>query len=102
MSAIAPPPPEGRIRVERQGGLMLIGVDRPAKLNGFTPQMLDQLSRAYQRFEDEEDARVAVLHAFGSHFSAGLQLDLFEERLRSGASLSTSGLVDPFQLRPPL
>jgi enoyl-CoA hydratase/carnithine racemase len=101
MSGIGPAPPEGRIRVERRGALMLIGIDRPAKLNGFTPQMLDQLSRAYQRFEDDADARVAVLHAFGPHFSAGLQLDLFEERLRSGRLLSTEGLVDPFQLRPP-
>jgi enoyl-CoA hydratase len=73
----------------------------PAKLNGFTPQMLDQLSQAYHRFEDDPSARVAVLYAFGPHFSAGLQLDLFEERLRSGRPLSTEGLVDPFQLRPP-
>jgi enoyl-CoA hydratase/carnithine racemase len=101
MSEVEPPPPEGRIRVERLGGLMLIGVDRPAKLNGFTPQMFDELSLAYQRFEDEGDARVAVLHAFGKHFSAGLQLDLFEQRLLSGRPLSTEGLVDPFQLRPP-
>ena len=102
MSELAPPPPKGRIRVERRGALMLIGVDRPAKLNGFTPQMFAELSLAYQRFEDDAEARVAVLHAFGAHFSAGLQLDLFEERLRAGRSLSTEGLVDPFQLRPPL
>jgi enoyl-CoA hydratase len=100
MSEIGPAPPEGQIRVERRGALMLIGIDRPAKLNGFTPEMIDQLSQAYQRFEEDARARVAVLHAFGPHFSAGLQLDLFEGRLRSG-SLSTEGLVDPFQLRPP-
>ena len=101
MSDPTPPPPEGRIRVERRGSLTLIGVDRPAKLNGFTPEMFDQLSRAFQDFEDDPGARVAVLHAFGPHFSAGLQLDLFEERFRSGRLLSTDGLVDPFQLRPP-
>ena len=76
MSEIGPPPPEGRIRVERRGAVMLIGIDRPAKLNGFTPEMIDQLSHAYQRFEDDADARAAVLHAVGPHFSAGLQLDL--------------------------
>ncbi len=101
MSDNAPSPPEGRIRVERRAALMLIGVDRPAKLNGFTPQMFDQLSWAFQRFEDDAEARVAVLHAFGPHFSAGLQLDLFEEHLGSGRLLSTDGLIDPFQLRPP-
>jgi enoyl-CoA hydratase/carnithine racemase len=101
MDETASPPPEGRIRVERRGAVMLIGVDRPAKLNGFTPEMFAQLSQAFQRFQDDADARVAVLHAFGPHFSAGLQLDLFEERFRSGRSLSIEGLVDPFQLRPP-
>jgi enoyl-CoA hydratase/carnithine racemase len=102
MSETAPPPPEGRIRTERRGPLLMIGIDRPAKLNGFTPEMLDQLCRAYQRLEDDHDARVAVLHAFGPHFSAGLQLDLFEERFRRGRLLPTEGLVDPFQLTPPL
>jgi len=100
MSEIGPPPPEGRIRVERRGAVMLIGIDRPAKLNGFTPEMIHQLSQAYQRFEDDAQARAAVLHAFGPHFSAGLQLDLFKERLRT-SPLSTEGLIDPFQLRPP-
>lgn len=101
MSDTAPPPAEGRIRVERRGPLLMIGIDRPAKLNGFTPEMLDQLCRAYQSLEDDPYARVAVLHAFGPHFSAGLQLDLFEERFRGGRLLSTEGLVDPFQLTPP-
>ena len=100
MSETTPPPPEGRIRVERRGALMLIGIDRPTKLNGFTPQMVDQLSLAYQRFEDDAEARVAVLHGFGQHFSAGLQLDLFEDRLHS-SPVSTAGLADPFQVRPP-
>jgi enoyl-CoA hydratase len=99
MSEIAAPPPEGRVRVERRGAVMLIGIDRPAKLNGFTPEMIHQLSQAYQRFEDDAHARAAVLHAFGPHFSAGLQLDLFVERLHT-SPLSTVGLVDPFQLRP--
>jgi len=31
---------EGRITTELRDGLFLIGIDRPAKLNGFTPVML--------------------------------------------------------------
>ena len=31
---------EGRINTELQDRVFLIGIDRPAKLNGFTPQML--------------------------------------------------------------
>jgi enoyl-CoA hydratase len=92
---------EGCIRVEEQGALILIGIDRRAKRNSFTPKMFDQLSVAYQRFEDSSDARVAVLYACGDHFSAGLQLDLFETQLRAGQPLARSTGVDPFQLRPP-
>jgi enoyl-CoA hydratase len=95
------PGDEGCIRVERRGALMLIGIDRRLKRNSFTPQMFDQLSAAYQRFEDEGDARVAVLYALGDHFSAGLQLDLFEMQLHAGQPLAPETGVDPFQLRPP-
>jgi enoyl-CoA hydratase len=102
MTQSSPAPSEGRIVVERSGALMLIGIDRPAKRNGFTPTMFEELGRAYQRFEDEPDTRVAVLHAFGDHFSAGLQLDQFTEALGAGRHLAPAGLVDPFQLHPPL
>ena len=92
---------EGRIVVERRGALLLIGVDRPAKYNGFTPAMFAGLNAAFQRAEDEEGVRVSVLHAIGKHFSAGLQLDLFQETFASGACLSPPEGIDPFQLRPP-
>jgi len=95
------PGDEGCIRVERRGALMLIGIDRRAKRNSFTPRMFGELSEAYQRLEEDGDARVAVLHAYGDHFSAGLQLDLFESALRAGEMLSPKTGVDPFQLRPP-
>ena len=102
MSEIAAPPPEGRIQVERCGALTLIGVDRPAKLNGFTPQMFEELSLAYHRFEDDSGARVAVLHAFGPAFQRRTPArSLRGAPSLSGRPSSTEGLVDPFQLRPP-
>ncbi|MES2786275.1 MAG: enoyl-CoA hydratase, partial [Pseudomonadota bacterium] len=41
MTAQAPTvvPAEGTITVERRGPLLLIGINRPAKYNGFTPRM---------------------------------------------------------------
>lgn len=92
---------EGNVRVERRGFLLTIGIDRPAKRNGFTPAMFEGLASALRRAEDDDDVRVSVLHAIGDHFSAGLQLDLFEQRLRDGLPLAPAGGVDPFQLRPP-
>lgn len=95
------PGDEGCIRVEKRGALLMIGIDRRAKRNSFTPLMFHQLSAAYQRLEDDSDAQVAVLYALGDHFSAGLQLDLFETALRAGQSLAPATGIDPFQLRPP-
>jgi enoyl-CoA hydratase len=33
-------PFEGTVTAERRGPLLLIGINRPAKYNGFTPRML--------------------------------------------------------------
>ena len=33
-------PPDGRITTERDGHVFMIGIDRPKKLNGFSPKML--------------------------------------------------------------
>jgi enoyl-CoA hydratase/carnithine racemase len=95
-------PAEGRIVVQKRGHLLLIGIDRAPKLNGFGEAMLDQLGHAYQTLEDDPEARVGVLHAFGAHFSAGVQLDQVQALFRAGRHLTPSGLVDPFDLFPPL
>jgi len=95
-------PADGRIVVERRDHLLLIGIDRQAKRNGFTEVMLDQLASAYQQLEGDPAMRVGVLHALGDHFSAGLQLDRFQERLAAGVRLTPESLVDPFHLWPPL
>ena len=87
----------GRIVTEKRGRVFLIGIDRPKKYNGFTPQMLTQLAEAYTAYERDADAWCAVLHAEGQHFTAGLQLSAFDIT----AELVPPGLVDPLALQPP-
>jgi enoyl-CoA hydratase len=67
-------PAEGRITTELSDGLFLIGIDRAAKLNGFTPVMLRGMAQAYTRYENEPEARCAVVFAEGANFTAGLDL----------------------------
>ncbi len=67
-------PTDGRITTEQRDGLFLIGIDRPAKLNGFTPAMLRGMAQAYTRYEHEPEARCAVVFAEGANFTAGLDL----------------------------
>ena len=63
-------PAEGTITLERRGALLLIGINRPAKYNGFTPRMFRELGEAYTLLDDDASLRVGVLHAFGPHFTA--------------------------------
>ena len=91
-------PELGRIATERRGHLFLIGIDRPAKYNGFTPKMCGELARAYANYEADDGLRCAVLHAAGDHFTAGLELSAFDI---TEPDFFPRDLVDPFDLRPP-
>ncbi len=97
-----PAPPEGRIDTQvLDGQILLIGIHRPAKRNGWTPPMFRQLAEAYTRLDDEPGLRVGVLHAFGDHFTAGLDLPAIVEYLRSGQKVVPPGLVEPYDFGMP-
>ncbi|WP_342133240.1 crotonase/enoyl-CoA hydratase family protein [Hydrogenophaga sp. OTU3427] len=94
-------PPEGEILVETDGPLLLIGIHRPAKRNGFTPAMYRQLAEAYTRLDDAPGLRVGVLYAVGGHFTAGLDLPSFAPLMQRGERAVPDGLVDPTDLGQP-
>jgi enoyl-CoA hydratase len=94
-------PAEGRIVTEQRGHILLIGIDRPAKRNGFTPGMQHQLALAYTRLDDDPALRVGVLHALGDHFTAGLDLPSFAPLMQRGEKAFPDGLVDPLDLGMP-
>jgi enoyl-CoA hydratase/carnithine racemase len=88
-------PLEGEILVEADGPLLLIGIHRPAKRNGFTPAMYRQLAQAYTRLDDDNSLRVGVLYAVGGHFTAGLDLPSFAPLMQRGESPIPEGDIDP-------
>ena len=94
-------PAEGNIIVERRGALLLIGLNRPAKYNGFTPRMFRELAEAYTLLDDDESLRVGVLHAFGKHFTAGLDLPLIAPLMQRGEKAIPLGMVEPNDLGTP-
>lgn len=91
-------PPEGRIVTRVHGHVLTIAIDRPQKLNGFTPEMIRELAVAFTAYEETDTLRCAVLQAEGLNFTAGLQLDHFTITDR----FVPEGLVDPLGLLPPL
>ncbi|MGD8475937.1 MAG: crotonase/enoyl-CoA hydratase family protein [Burkholderiales bacterium] len=92
---------EGRIHTELEDGVLLIAIDRAQKLNGFTPQMMRGMAKAYTDFEHDPAARCAVVHAEGKHFTAGLDLPKMAPYLGSDSLLVETGEIDPFDLGPP-
>lgn len=95
------PPEEGTISTECRGPLLLIGINRPAKRNGFTPRMFRELAEAYTRLDDDPSLRVGVLHAHGAHFTAGLDLPTIAPLMRRGEKAIPPGLVEPTDLGSP-
>ncbi len=92
---------EGRIVTDLKEGVFLIGIDRPAKLNGFTPQMLRGMARAYTSYERDSKAHCAVVYAEGKHFTAGLDLPKVAPHLGSDSLMVEADEIDPFDLRAP-
>jgi enoyl-CoA hydratase len=67
----------GAVRVERDGPTTTIRLDRPAKLNALTPEMLDQLGTALTDV-DRSDARVVLLRGAGDKaFCVGADINRF-------------------------
>jgi enoyl-CoA hydratase len=64
-----------KVSTERRGHLLLIGLNRPDKLNAFDPEMIGQLSAAYTQLDESPDLRCGVLWAEGRYFTSGLELD---------------------------
>ncbi|HEY8074006.1 MAG TPA: crotonase/enoyl-CoA hydratase family protein [Labilithrix sp.] len=63
-----------RVTVERDGHVLLIGVNRPEKRNAFDLATIDALAAAYETLGDDPDVRCGVVFGHGDHFSAGLDL----------------------------
>src|SRR5437867_1298567 len=62
------------IRVERQGVVTTVLIDRPEAKNAVDRPTADALSAAFRAFEADPEARVAVLHGLHGTFCAGADL----------------------------
>jgi len=101
MSAM-PAPDDGHITTAHSDRVFAIGIERPKKLNGFSPKMLVELAEAFTAFERDEGAWVGLLFAEGANFTAGLELDKVAPVMKERGSVFPVGSIDPLSLRPPL
>src|SRR4051812_9015995 len=71
--------------VEERNNVLRIGLNRPAKRNAFNVEMLEELGRAYELLERDNNLRAGVLYANGDTFTGGLDLAAIGPRLAEGS-----------------
>jgi enoyl-CoA hydratase len=67
------------IKVERDGAVTTVIIDRPAARNACSVDMVRALHRAFTAFEQDDEARVAVLTGVEDSFCAGADLREIED-----------------------
>jgi len=92
---------DGGILLEREGAILKIGINRPAKMNGWTPGMIRNYAQALQTLGDDSTLFCAVVYGVGSHTTAGLDLAKAAEVWERGESLYPADLPDMYDLRAP-
>jgi enoyl-CoA hydratase len=65
---------DSTVTIERDGHVLLMGLNRPEKRNAFNRAMLSDLSLAYGELDRDPELRCGVLFAHGDHFTGGLDL----------------------------
>ena len=87
------------IETSREGHVMSILINRAQKMNALSVDMYQDLGRAFAELNDDPQLRVAVLHAAGPHFTAGIELDQWAPYFQSGQGFPCKpGEIDPFGL----
>lgn len=89
------------VQIERPNDdILVMTLNRPAKRNGITPFMWEQLICGYEELERDEALRVGILRAAGDHFTGGMDLPLWRERSLAGEGilLTPSDRLDPLGL----
>jgi enoyl-CoA hydratase/carnithine racemase len=87
------------IQVSQVDHILLIKINRPEKCNALSVAMFHDLGRALARLNHDRELRVAVIHAEGKHFTAGVELDMWAPILGSGKHVSIqTDEIDPFGL----
>ena len=67
----------GTVTTEIDDHIMVITVDRSDKMNGFTPEMFDELADAMGELDRNPGLWVGVLVFAGKHTTAGLDMPRF-------------------------
>ena len=90
-------PETTKITTEVRDHVLLIGLNRPEKLNAADEELLHGLAMAYGQLDSDPNLWVGLVFAHGDHFTAGLDLMDVGPKLAAGKlSLVPEGGLDPW------
>lgn len=78
------------LRIDTEGAVRKIILDRPERMNAITPLMLEQLNNELKAADDDPDIRVVVMTGEGRAFCSGLDLKQASAGEGIGGALSAT------------
>ncbi|OPL11469.1 MAG: enoyl-CoA hydratase [Firmicutes bacterium ML8_F2] len=63
-----------KITVEEKDHILLVGLNRPEKMNAVDPDMYLEIAAALGKLHNEHNLRCGVLFAHGDHFTSGIDM----------------------------
>ena len=97
--------------VERDGGVVILTMNRPEARNALSPDMLVGLADGFTYIDETPEIRCAILTGAGGHFSSGADLKAMSkpsdsehvrERMASSPNLHWKALLRDYRLSKPL
>ena len=86
-----------KITLEVRDHILLIGLNRPEKLNAADEEMLHGLAIAYGQLDADPNLWVGLVFAHGDHFTAGLDLmDVGPKMAMGSLNMVPEGGLDPW------
>lgn len=62
------------LTIERRGHIALVTLNRSEKLNALSIDLMKEIEKAAEEFQDDVETRVVIFTGAGKHFSAGRDL----------------------------
>jgi enoyl-CoA hydratase len=63
------------ITIERKEHIAVVTLNRPEKLNALSIDLMKEIEKATEEFQEDIETRVVIFKGAGKHFSAGIDLD---------------------------
>ena len=86
----------------QEGGVAHVQLNHPERMNSMTAGFWAEIPRVFRELDEAGGTRAAVLSSTGKHFSAGMDLSVFQPSDKGGHALGTASVLDRERFRQQL